>query len=70
MRDLGKIVINIPARAGSKRVKAKNLRDMCGQPLLAYAVKCAIKCVDTDKIYVYSDSSDMLAVGKDLGVNT
>lgn len=70
MRDLGKIVINIPARAGSKRVKAKNLRDMCGQPLLAYAVKCAIKCVDTDNIYVNSDSSDMLAVGKDLGVNT
>lgn len=33
MRDLGKVVVNIPARAGSKRVKAKNLRDLCGEPL-------------------------------------
>ena len=70
MRDLGKIVVNIPARAGSKRVKAKNLRDLCGQPLLAYAVKCAVQCVDAENVYVNSDSSDMLAVGLDLGTST
>ncbi len=70
MRDLGRVVINIPARAGSKRVKAKNLRDLCGQPLLAYAVQCAIQCIDPKDIYVNSDSTEMLKVGSDLGVSS
>lgn len=70
MRDLGKVVINIPARAGSKRVKAKNLRDLCGQPLLTYAVECAIQCIDASDVYVNSDSPDMLAIGDDLGASS
>lgn len=67
MRDLGKVVVNIPARAGSKRVKAKNLRDLCGEPLLSYAVKCALQCVNAANVFVNSDSSDMLAIGTGLG---
>jgi CMP-N,N'-diacetyllegionaminic acid synthase len=67
MRDLGKVVVNIPARAGSKRVKAKNLRDLCGEPLLSYAVKCALQCVNAANVFVNSDSSDMLGIGTGLG---
>jgi len=68
MRDMGKVVVCIPARAGSKRVKAKNLRDLCGQPLLAYAINTAKKCFDNSDIYVNSDSPEMLALAKSLGV--
>jgi CMP-N-acetylneuraminic acid synthetase len=67
MRDLGKVVVNIPARAGSKRVKAKNLRDLCGEPLLSYAVKCALQCVNAANVFVNSDSRDMLGIGSGLG---
>ncbi|MDC6460009.1 hypothetical protein PQY66_06685 [Luminiphilus sp.] len=70
MRDLGKVVAFIPARAGSKRVKAKNLRDLCGQPLLAYSIKAAKACFNHADIYVNSDSAAMLQLGLDLGVNT
>ena len=70
MRDLGKTVVCIPARAGSKRVKAKNLRDLCGKPLLSYSISNAKKCFPAEDIYVNSDSEAMLALGNSLGVNT
>lgn len=37
-----KIVAFIPARSGSKRVTGKNIKELCGHPLLAYAVRAAI----------------------------
>ncbi|CAD5250195.1 conserved hypothetical protein [Alteromonas sp. 38] len=67
MRDLGKVVAHIPARAGSKRVKAKNLRYIDGKPLLAYSVECAIAAEVCDEVYVNSDSEDMLALAESLG---
>jgi len=68
MRDLGKIVAHIPARAGSKRVKAKNLRILCGKPLLAYAIECAKASSEFEEIYVNSDSDEMLALAETLNV--
>lgn len=70
MRDLGKVIVNIPARAGSKRVKAKNLRDLCGSPLLSYAINCAKECVKAEDVYVNSDSEEMLSLGNKMGVST
>lgn len=68
MRDLGKVVAHIPARAGSKRVKAKNLRMLCGKPLLAYSIECAKECGQFDEIFVNSDSTEMLSLAESLGV--
>ena len=70
MRDLGRIVAHIPARAGSKRVRSKNLRLLNGKPLLAYSVECAKACPEFDEIYVNSDSDDMLALAAKLGAKT
>ncbi len=70
MRDLGRVVAHIPARAGSKRVKAKNLRVLAGQPLLAYAINCAKNCMQFDAIYVNSDSNEMLSLASDMDVQT
>lgn len=69
MRALGKIVICIPARAGSKRVKAKNLRDLCGRPLLSYSISSAKECFAAEDIYVNSDSEEMLELATNLGVS-
>jgi CMP-N-acetylneuraminic acid synthetase len=67
VKELGKIIAQIPARAGSKRVKAKNLRFIAGQPLLAYSVNAAIASSYISEVYVNSDSEDMLALGESLG---
>ncbi|MBK8973252.1 MAG: NTP transferase domain-containing protein [Hahellaceae bacterium] len=69
MRDLGWVIAHIPARAGSKRVKAKNLRLLCGKPLLAYSIECAKRCPEFDEIYVNSDSDEMLTLAQQLGVS-
>lgn len=68
MKRLGKTIAHIPARAGSKRVKAKNLRMLCGKPLLAYAIECAKACNTFDDIFVNSDSDEMLELACSMGV--
>jgi len=64
MRPLGKIIGHIPARGGSKRVPAKNLRKLCGRPMIAYAIDCAKKCGIFDAIYVNTDSEELAALAE------
>jgi CMP-N-acetylneuraminic acid synthetase len=68
MRDLGRIIGHIPARGGSKRVPAKNLRYLCGQPMIAYAIRCARNSEAFDEIYVNTDSDTLAALAGQLGV--
>ena len=67
MRDLGKVITHIPARAGSKRVPSKNLRYLGGQPLLAYTVKAALACNTFNSVYVNTDSLKIAALAEQLG---
>ncbi len=68
MRDLGRVCVQIPARAGSKRVRAKNLRLLNGKPLISYAIECALDANLFDEIYVNTDSADLAALGRKHGV--
>ena len=67
MRDLGKIVGHIPARAGSKRVPSKNLRYLAGEPLLAYAVRAALHCPGLAEVVVNTDGDELAALAEHLG---
>ncbi len=67
MRDLGKIVTHIPARAGSKRLKSKNLRYLAGQPLITYAIQAALASEPLQQIYVNTDSKVIAALAKKSG---
>ncbi len=67
-KDLGRIVCHIPARAGSKRVKSKNLRLLNGKPMIEYAIKTAIDANLFDDIYVNTDSSEIEKLALSLGV--
>ncbi len=69
MRELGKVVAQIPARAGSKRVKAKNLRLIAGMPLLSYSILAAKNAVSIESVYVNSDSTNMLELAESMGVH-
>jgi len=65
MKDLGKIILHIPAREGSKRVPKKNMRDMNGKPMISYVIDAALKASVTDNIYVNTDAQEIIAyVGK------
>lgn len=46
----------IPARAGSKGVKDKNIREICGKPLILYTIESAVNSGVFDEVMVSTDS--------------
>ncbi|NDJ28025.1 acylneuraminate cytidylyltransferase [Campylobacter sp. MIT 12-8780] len=55
----------IPARAGSKGIKNKNLALLDGKPLLYYTFEAAKKATCIDEIVLSSDSKEYLAYAKE-----
>jgi len=66
-RNDTKIIVWIPARGGSTRIKNKNIKLMNGKPLVGWAIEAA-KNTTADEIWIDSDSDDILKVGKDYGI--
>lgn len=46
----------IPVRGGSKSIPLKNIKEICGKPLVYWTVKAACHCSSIDKVYVATDS--------------
>ena len=57
----------IPARAGSKRIKNKNIISFFGKPIISYAIKTAIKSKLFDKVLVTTDSIKIAKISKNFG---
>jgi len=60
MKDLGKIVLHIPAREGSKRVPRKNIREMAGKPMISYVIDASLESTVTDNVYVNTDAKEII----------
>ena len=54
----------IPARSGSKGLPHKNIKPLCGQPLLAYTIQAAQKSQLYDEIFVSTDSEEYAAIAR------
>jgi len=68
MKELEKkIVAIIPARGGSKGIPGKNIKSICGKPLLAWSIKHAQQSKYVDSVWVTSDDDKILAIAKELG---
>ncbi len=61
-----KVLAIIPARGGSKSIKQKNIRDVCGKPLLYYQVKNALDAKLVDTVVLATDSAAIAAIVKDI----
>jgi N-acylneuraminate cytidylyltransferase len=59
----------IPARAGSERVRDKNIRPLAGHPLLAYAIAAARQTDVFDRIVCSTDSTKIADVAKRYGAD-
>ena len=46
----------IPVRGGSKSIPLKNIKPICGKPLVYWTVKAACECKHIDVVYVATDS--------------
>ncbi|EPX2543705.1 cytidylyltransferase domain-containing protein [Campylobacter coli] len=60
----------IPARAGSKGIKNKNLVLLHNKPLLYYTINAAKNSKYIDKIVLSSDGDNILEYGKTQGIDT
>jgi pseudaminic acid cytidylyltransferase len=57
----------IPARAGSKRIKHKNIKLFNGKPLIAYSIEAAIASGLFDLVIVSTDCPNIAKLSQDLG---
>lgn len=64
MRILGVI----PARGGSKGVPRKNLRPLCGKPLLAWTAESALAAPCLERVVLSTDDAEIAALGRALGL--
>lgn len=62
-----KVLAIIPARAGSKRIPNKNIRNFFGKPLIAYAIEQALKVPFVDRVIVDTDSSKIASIAEHYG---
>lgn len=46
----------IPVRGGSKSIPLKNIKPICGKPLVYWSIKAACECKNIDRVYVATDS--------------
>ena len=63
-----KILGIIPARGGSKGVPGKNIKLLCGKPLLQYTSDIALSSKLLDKVILSSESKEIIDVAQALGV--
>lgn len=46
----------IPVRGGSKSIPLKNIKEICGKPLVYWVAKAACECRDINQVYISTDS--------------
>ena len=63
-----KVIAIIPARAGSKGIKDKNIKNLKGKPLISYTIEEAKKSKQIDKLIVSTDSKEISDISTALGV--
>ncbi|MBF0521909.1 MAG: acylneuraminate cytidylyltransferase family protein [Candidatus Omnitrophica bacterium] len=61
------IIAIIPARGGSKGIPGKNIMPFCGKPLIAWTILQAKASQYIRKVYVSSDSEEILQVSEKFG---
>lgn len=59
----------IPARSGSKGLPDKNIKALCGKPMLAYSVEAAIESGCFDEIHVSTDSQRYADIARQWGAS-
>jgi len=59
----------IPARGGSKRIPRKNIRDFCGQPIIAWSIQTALASECFDRVVVSTDDSQIADVALQYGAD-
>jgi len=64
----GKSVIAIiPARGGSKGLPGKNIKELCGKPLIAWSIEAGLGSKYIDEVMVTTDSEEIARIAREFG---
>lgn len=63
-----KILAIIPARGGSKGLPNKNIKPLCGKPLIGWSIEQAGGSAYIDEIFVSTDSAEIASVAESFGI--
>lgn len=58
----------IPARGGSKGIPRKNIKELCGRPLLHYSIDVARALAPDDHVIVSTDDDEIRTVAEETGL--
>lgn len=65
-----KILAIIPARGGSRGVPKKNIKNINGEPLIAYSIKNALNSTYIDTLIVSTDNHEIASIANRYGAST
>lgn len=63
-----RVLAIIPARGGSKGLKGKNIKPLCGKPLICYSIDVARSVVDDCDICVTTDDDSIIKTVENYGL--
>ena len=64
------ILAVILARGGSKGIPRKNIKDLCGKPLIAYTIEAGLKSKLFSNLIVSTDCEEIASVSRSFGAKT
>ena len=59
----------LPVRGGSKGIPGKNIRDLCGQPLLAWAGRALLESSGIDRSICSTDDDKIADIARSIGLD-
>lgn len=62
-----KTVAIIPARGGSKGIPRKNIKELCGKPLIGHIIETALNVEEIDRVIVSTEDAEIAEVAKKFG---
>ena len=68
MTILNNILAIIPARGGSKRIKKKNIVNICNKPIISWTLLELLKLIEKKKIVVSTDDKNIVKIVEGLGL--
>lgn len=64
-----RVIAIIPARGGSKGLPGKNIKELCGKPLIAWSIEAGLASQYIDEVMVTTDSEEIAHIARDFGAN-
>jgi CMP-N-acetylneuraminic acid synthetase len=62
-----RVIAIIPARGGSKGLPGKNIKELCGKPLIAWSIEAGLASQYIDEVMVTTDSEEVADIARDFG---